>query len=201
MGGERLFDPARVLFAFDHYAPPSTAKTAAFHDRVRAFARRHGAEVCDVGEGISFQLLAERGGVLPGDLVIGADSHTVTCGALNLFATGVGSSDLAAAMITGQVWLRVPGDDQGHADRRPRHRRRQPGRTSRSRSWRDRSGRRELPGARVPRPRARRVHARGAAGDQQPRRRDGRQGGDLSRRTTRRDAYLAGSRNAAVLRR
>lgn len=108
MGGERLFDPSRVLFSFDHYAPPSSPKTAAFHERVRAFARKYGAEVCEVGEGISFQLLAERGGALPGSLVIGADSHTVTAGALNLFATGVGSSDLAAAMITGQVWLRVP---------------------------------------------------------------------------------------------
>ena len=108
MGGTRLFDPSRVLFAFDHYSPPASAKTAAFHDRVRVFAKRYGAELCDVGEGISFQLLAERGEALPGSLVIGADSHTVTLGALNTFATGVGSSDLAAAMITGQVWLRVP---------------------------------------------------------------------------------------------
>ncbi len=108
MGGERLFDPSRVLFAFDHYSPPGSGKTAAFHDRVREFARHYGAEVCDVGEGISFQLLAEHGGALPGSLVIGADSHTVTIGALNLFATGVGSSDIAAAMITGQVWMRVP---------------------------------------------------------------------------------------------
>jgi 3-isopropylmalate/(R)-2-methylmalate dehydratase large subunit len=108
MGGTRLFDPSRVLFAFDHYSPAASAKTAAFHQRVRTFADRHGAELCDVGEGISFQLLAERGGALPGSLVVGADSHTVTCGALNLFATGVGSSDLAAAMITGRIWLRVP---------------------------------------------------------------------------------------------
>ncbi len=108
MGGERLFDASRVLFAFDHYSPPASAKTAALHDRVRVFAKKYGAELCEVGEGISFQLLAERGSALPGSLIIGADSHTVTAGALNLFATGVGSSDLAAAMITGQVWLRVP---------------------------------------------------------------------------------------------
>ena len=88
MGGERLFDPSRVLFALDHYSPPSSAKTAAFHERVRTFARRYGAEMHEVGEGISFQLATELGRVLPGDLVIGADSHTVTCGALNLFATG-----------------------------------------------------------------------------------------------------------------
>jgi len=108
MGGRHLFDPARVVFALDHYAPPSTTKTAAFHDQVRTFARQTGARLFEVGEGISHQIVAEQGRVVPGDLVIGADSHTVTCGALNLFATGVGSSDLAAAMITGRVWLRVP---------------------------------------------------------------------------------------------
>jgi homoaconitase/3-isopropylmalate dehydratase large subunit len=108
MGGERLFDPSRVVFSLDHYSPPSTPKTAAFHDRVRAFAARTGAEVLEVGVGISHQVVAERGRVLPGDLAIGADSHTVTCGALNLFATGVGSSDLAAAMISGRIWLRTP---------------------------------------------------------------------------------------------
>jgi len=108
MDGRRLFDPGRVVFSLDHYSPPSTAKTAAFHDRVRAFAAMHGAEVLEVGVGISHQVVAERGRVLPGDLVIGADSHTVTCGALDLFATGVGSSDLAAAMISGRIWLRVP---------------------------------------------------------------------------------------------
>jgi 3-isopropylmalate/(R)-2-methylmalate dehydratase large subunit len=108
MGGRHLFDPARVAFALDHYAPPSTPKTATFHDQVRAFARQTGARLYEVGEGISHQLVAEEGRVVPGDLVIGADSHTVTCGAMNLFATGVGSSDLAAAMITGRVWLRVP---------------------------------------------------------------------------------------------
>jgi len=108
MAGQRLFDSRRVVFSLDHYSPPSTPKTAAFHDRVRAFAAMHGAEVLEVGVGISHQVVAERGRVVPGDLVIGADSHTVTCGALNLFATGVGSSDLAAAMISGRIWLRVP---------------------------------------------------------------------------------------------
>lgn len=108
MEGTRLFDPSRVMFALDHYAPPSTAGTAAFHDRVRAFAGRHGAELHDVGAGISHQIAGEIGRALPGQLVIGADSHTVTLGALNLFAAGVGSSDLAAAWITGRIWLRVP---------------------------------------------------------------------------------------------
>jgi 3-isopropylmalate/(R)-2-methylmalate dehydratase large subunit len=108
MGGERLYDASRVVFSLDHYSPPSSPKTAAFHDQVRAFARRHGAAVFEVGEGISHQVAPERGRVLPGDLVIGADSHTVTCGAFNAFATGLGSSDIAAALITGRTWLRVP---------------------------------------------------------------------------------------------
>jgi 3-isopropylmalate/(R)-2-methylmalate dehydratase large subunit len=108
MGGTRVFDPARVMFALDHYSPPSSAKTRAFHGQVRAFAATHGIRVFDVGEGISHQIAVERGLVKPGQLVVGADSHTVTCGALGAFATGVGSSDLAAAMITGRIWLRVP---------------------------------------------------------------------------------------------
>jgi 3-isopropylmalate/(R)-2-methylmalate dehydratase large subunit len=108
MQGERLFDSARVLFSLDHYSPPNTPATLGFHAQVRDFGREHGAEVLDVGDGISHQVAAERGLVRPGDLVVGADSHTVTCGALGAFAIGVGSSELAAAMIIGRVWLRVP---------------------------------------------------------------------------------------------
>jgi 3-isopropylmalate/(R)-2-methylmalate dehydratase large subunit len=108
MGGGRVWDASRVMFALDHYAPPSSAQTAGFHDRVRAFARQHAIELHEVGAGISHQIAVEHGRVLAGDLVIGADSHTVTAGALGAFATGVGSSDIAAAMITGRVWLRVP---------------------------------------------------------------------------------------------
>ena len=108
MRGERLHDASRVFFSLDHYAPPTTDGTRAFHARIRDFAERHGATVFDVGEGISHQVAVERGLVSAGDLVVGADSHTVMCGALNCFAVGVGSSDLAAAMKTGRIWLRVP---------------------------------------------------------------------------------------------
>jgi 3-isopropylmalate/(R)-2-methylmalate dehydratase large subunit len=108
MGGTALFDPSKVVFSFDHYSPPNTGQTRAFHERVREFVHRHGGSIYEVGEGISHQVIVERGEVVPGQLIIGADSHTVTCGALNLFAVGVGSSDLAAALITGQIWLRVP---------------------------------------------------------------------------------------------
>lgn len=108
MRGERLYDASRVFFSLDHYSPPTTEGTRAFHTRIREFAATHGATVFDVGDGISHQVAVERGLVAAGDLVIGADSHTVMCGALNAFAVGVGSSDLAAAMKTGKIWLRVP---------------------------------------------------------------------------------------------
>lgn len=108
MGGRALFDGNRTMFAFDHYSGTPTPKTEEFHRTVRDFVATYGGELFETGSGISFQIAAEKGRALPGDLVVGADSHTVTLGALNTFATGVGSSDLAAAMITGRIWLRVP---------------------------------------------------------------------------------------------
>lgn len=108
MGGTRVHDASRVVFALDHYSPPSSPATQGFHEQVRDFARQHGVRVFEVGEGISHQIAVERGLARPGMLIVGADSHTVTCGAVNAFATGVGSSDLAAAMLTGQLWFRVP---------------------------------------------------------------------------------------------
>jgi 3-isopropylmalate/(R)-2-methylmalate dehydratase large subunit len=108
MGGEHVFDPKKIMFALDHYSGTPTPKTRSFHEAVRDFAAPRVIEMRELGDGISFQIAAETGRALPGSLIIGADSHTVTCGALNLFATGIGSSDLAAAMITGRVWLRVP---------------------------------------------------------------------------------------------
>ena len=108
MGGERLHDAGRIVFALDHYVPPSSPKTAGLHQRMRAFAALHGVALHETGEGIGHQLIVETGRAVPGSLVVGADSHAVTYGALNSFATGIGSSDLAAVMITGQIWLRVP---------------------------------------------------------------------------------------------
>jgi 3-isopropylmalate/(R)-2-methylmalate dehydratase large subunit len=108
MGGTRVRHPERMFFALDHYSPPTSAATSGFHEQVRAFARENEILAYEVGDGISHQIAVDRGHVRPGMLVVGADSHTVTCGAMNVFATGVGSSDLAAAMLTGQLWLRVP---------------------------------------------------------------------------------------------
>ena len=108
MGGTSVRHPERFAFSLDHYAPPSSAKSAALHDRVRAFARSHRIHLWEVGEGLGLQLMVESGRCRPGGLVIGADSHSTMFGACNAFGTGIGSSDLAAAMISGRVWLRVP---------------------------------------------------------------------------------------------
>ncbi len=108
MGGERVHDPSKIVFALDHYSPPPTQKTTQLHQRMRDLALKHGIQVWEAGEGIGHQLMMESGRVSPGALVVGADSHSVTYGAANAFATGIGSSDLAALMISGKVWLRVP---------------------------------------------------------------------------------------------
>ena len=108
MGGEHVFDPQRIVFVMDHYAASAGTKTAALHERMRAFAHQYGIVVHEAGDGISHQLMAETGRARPGALLVGADSHTVTGGALNAFATGIGSSDLAATMICGRIWLKVP---------------------------------------------------------------------------------------------
>ena len=108
MGGTRVHDASRVVFALDHYAPVPSPQTALLHERMRDFAARHGILLWDVGEGIGHQLIVETGRALPGGLTVGADSHAVTYGALNTFATGIGSSDLAAIFVSGEMWLRVP---------------------------------------------------------------------------------------------
>lgn len=108
MGGERVCDPGRLVFALDHYVPPTSAQTTGLHRRMRDFAEQRGVTLHEAGAGIGHQLMVETGRALPGELVVGADSHAVTYGALNCFATGIGSSDLAAIMLCGRIWLRVP---------------------------------------------------------------------------------------------
>jgi len=107
LGAERVWDPARYVLCLDHYPSPTDAVAKAHHT-LRAFAEAQGVRVFDVGAGISHIVLAEHGMVGPGDVVIASDSHTCTLGALGAFATGVGSSDLAAVLATGAIWLRVP---------------------------------------------------------------------------------------------
>jgi 3-isopropylmalate/(R)-2-methylmalate dehydratase large subunit len=110
MGVDRVFDPDRVAFVFDHYVPAKDIASAQQCQVTREFVAAHGLpHFFDVGRsGIAHVLLAELGYVVPGDVFVGADSHTCNHGALGAFATGVGSSDLAAALALGRLWLRVP---------------------------------------------------------------------------------------------
>ncbi|HEX7486032.1 MAG TPA: homoaconitate hydratase family protein [Vicinamibacterales bacterium] len=108
MGGTGVFDPSRIVFVMDHYAPRPLSEASELQARMRRFAARHDIPIYDVGEGICHQLMVETGRTRPGALLVGADSHSVTGGALNAFATGIGSSDLAATMICGRIWLKVP---------------------------------------------------------------------------------------------
>ena len=108
MGFDAVFDPARIAFSCDHYAPAGSARIAGLHDKMRRFAETHGISLFRVGEGIGHQRMIEKGRVRPGAIVAGADSHCVTYGALNAFGVGIGASDLAAAMATGKMWLKVP---------------------------------------------------------------------------------------------
>jgi 3-isopropylmalate/(R)-2-methylmalate dehydratase large subunit len=109
-GGIKVFDRDKVVLIPDHFTPNKDIDSAQQCKLMRDFAREQGlTHYYDVGlVGIEHALLPEQGIVLPGDLVIGADSHSCTYGALGAFATGVGSTDFAAAMMTGEVWLRVP---------------------------------------------------------------------------------------------
>lgn len=108
MGGQRVWDPQRVALVLDHAAPAPNERVANLHRLLRDFAREQGTHFYDLGAGICHQLMVENGHVRPGDLFLGADSHTPTYGALNAFAVGMGSTDIAAAMLTGKTWLRVP---------------------------------------------------------------------------------------------
>jgi len=109
-GLKKVFDPERIALIPDHFTPNKDIKSAQQAQVLRRFAREHGIKhYYDAGRcGVEHAFLPEQGIVVPGDLVIGADSHTCTYGALGAFATGVGSTDLAAVMATGKVWLRVP---------------------------------------------------------------------------------------------
>lgn len=109
-GGQKVFDRERVVLVADHFAPNKDIASAIQCQTLREFAQEqdlvHFYEGGDMG--VEHALLPEKGIVVPGDLIIGADSHTCTYGALGAFATGVGSTDLAAAMITGECWFKVP---------------------------------------------------------------------------------------------
>jgi 3-isopropylmalate/(R)-2-methylmalate dehydratase large subunit len=106
LGG--LYNPQKFAMFIDHNAPPPLASVANIHQKMRNFAKKHRCLLFEPGEGISHQLVPEKGFVLPGELVLGADSHTCTYGALGALSTGVGSTDLAAAAFSGKLWFKVP---------------------------------------------------------------------------------------------
>jgi 3-isopropylmalate/(R)-2-methylmalate dehydratase large subunit len=110
LGAKDVFDKNRVAFIPDHFAPQKDIKAAEQCRLLRDFSREHHLGLYfEVGRmGIEHALLPDEGLVVPGDLIIGADSHTCTYGALGAFSTGVGSTDVAAAMATGECWFKVP---------------------------------------------------------------------------------------------
>ncbi len=108
MGGKKVFDPSRIVFIIDHNAPSQLEAISQLHDNMRKFAENYGLTIYEVGCGVCHEIMVAKGLVVPGDLVIGADSHTCTYGAIGAFSTGVGSTELAAAMISGQLWFKVP---------------------------------------------------------------------------------------------
>ncbi len=109
MGAAKIFDPERTAVVIDHFTPNKDIASANQVKTGREFAKSHGMRFWETGRvGVEHAFLPEQGLILPGDLVVGADSHTCTGGALGAFATGMGSTDLAAAWALGEVWLRVP---------------------------------------------------------------------------------------------
>jgi 3-isopropylmalate/(R)-2-methylmalate dehydratase large subunit len=109
-GARSVFDPERVVFVLDHFTPNKDILSAENCKTIREFSRRHGITNFYEGGtcGIEHALLPEQGLVVPGDVVVGADSHTCTYGALGAFSTGVGSTDFTYAMATGSIWFKVP---------------------------------------------------------------------------------------------
>ncbi|MDA3937327.1 MAG: 3-isopropylmalate dehydratase large subunit [Actinomycetota bacterium] len=108
MGVDEVFDPKKVALVMDHSSPSPIEGVSALHTIMRNFGKQTGAKIYDVGCGVCHQLIPEQGHVVPGDLMVGCDSHTCTYGALGVFSTGVGSTDGAAAMASGKLWFKVP---------------------------------------------------------------------------------------------
>lgn len=109
IGVDKVFDPKKVVMVPDHFVPNKDIASAEQAKLMREFCYEQGIMYFEVGQmGIEHVLLPEQGLVLPGDVVIGADSHTCTYGAVGAFAAGMGSTDIAAAMATGDIWVKVP---------------------------------------------------------------------------------------------
>jgi methanogen homoaconitase large subunit len=107
MGCPDLAHPGRLSILFDHIVPANNTTTALLQKELREFAKSRGIHFSDIGGGVCHQLMGE-GEVLPGQVVVGADSHTCTLGAFGAFATGVGATDMASIWVSGMTWFRVP---------------------------------------------------------------------------------------------
>ena len=109
MGGQKVRDPGKIVVFLDHYAPASTIRQADNQKQFRDFCREQGIDLLmDIDQGVCHQILADKGLVHPGILLVITDSHTTTHGAFGAFGTGVGATDMAVILITGQLWFRVP---------------------------------------------------------------------------------------------
>lgn len=109
IGIKNVWDNQKVVVILDHQVPAESVKAAELHKTMRKFAQEQQLRIYDVGKGgICHQVMPERGHVLPDTVVVGADSHTCTYGAFGAFATGIGSTEAAAVLATGKIWLKVP---------------------------------------------------------------------------------------------
>ena len=109
MGGEKVWDNTRCAFVFDHYAPAPDMKSAKNQGEMREFARKNGLKFhFDTNCGVCHQVMPEAGVIYPGMIVVATDSHTTTHGAFGAMGTGVGATDMATILMTGELWFRVP---------------------------------------------------------------------------------------------
>jgi len=122
MGGEKVWDRDKLCFVFDHYAPTPTIKSAQNHKEMREFAKQQAlTHHFDIDAGICHQVLPEAGLVWPGMVLVATDSHTTTHGAFGAFGTGVGATDMATIMISGEIWFRVPEIIEIKIDGKPKN--------------------------------------------------------------------------------
>lgn len=108
MEGGEVWDKENIVLVMDHTVPSSSVGTSEMHQMMREFAEEKGIENVYYGEGICHQIMVEKGHVLPSEVIVGADSHTCTYGALGAFGTGIGSTEMAGVFLSGKLWFKVP---------------------------------------------------------------------------------------------